>query len=78
MLNAKLKAMKQEDIKNLSEDDLQENLAEQSANLNRLRMNHSVSPLENPKQLTEARRTVARLKTEIKKRELNALNDPAK
>ena len=67
--------MKQEDIKNLSEDDLQENLAEQTANLEKLRMNHSVSPLENPKQLKEVRRTVARLKTEIKKRELKA---PAK
>ena len=64
--------MKQEDIKNLSEDDLQENLAAQTANLEKLRMNHSVSPLENPKQMKEARRTVARLKTEIKKRELNA------
>ena len=31
--------MKQEDIKNLSEDDLQENLAAQTANLERLRMN---------------------------------------
>ena len=64
--------MKQEDIRNLSEDDLQENLAEQSANLERLRMNHAVSPLENPKQLKEARRTVARLKTEMRKRELSA------
>lgn len=64
--------MKQEDIKNLSADDLQENLAEQSATLDRLRMNHSVSPLENPKQLKEVRRTVARLKTEIRKRELSA------
>jgi len=64
--------MKQEDIRNLSADDLQENLAEQSATLDRLRMNHSVSPLENPKQIKELRRTVARLKTEIRKRELSA------
>ena len=63
--------MKQEDIKNLSEDDLQENFAEQTANLERLRMNHAVSPLENPKQLKEVRRPVARLKTEIRKRELS-------
>ena len=64
--------MKQEDIRNLSADDLQENLAEQSATLSRLQMNHSVSPLENPKQIKEVRRTVARLKTEIRKRELSA------
>jgi large subunit ribosomal protein L29 len=63
--------MKQEDIRNLSNDDLQENLAESKANLNRLKMNHAVSPLENPKQISSVRKTVARLKTEIRKRELN-------
>ena len=62
--------MKQLDIKNLSADDLQENLAEQSALLAKLRMNHAVSPLENPMQIGIAKKTVARLKTEIRKREL--------
>lgn len=64
--------MKQEDIKNLSDDDLQENLAGEKAQLDRLLMNHAVSPLENPKQIKESRRTLARLKTEIRKRELSA------
>lgn len=63
--------MKQTDIRNLSADDLQENLAEQSATLARLKMSHAVSPLENPTQIGIARRTVARLKTEIRKRELS-------
>tara|TARA_B100000508_G_C11326070_1_gene211901 strand:+ start:209 stop:406 length:198 start_codon:yes stop_codon:yes gene_type:complete len=62
--------MKQLDIKNLSMDDLQENLAQQSDLLAKLKMNHAVSPLENPKQIGVARKTVARLKTEIRKREL--------
>jgi large subunit ribosomal protein L29 len=62
--------MKQTDIKNLSADDLQENLLEQSALLAKLKMNHAVSPLENPMQIGQTRRTVARLKTEIRKREL--------
>ena len=62
--------MKQTDIKNLSADDLQENLAEQSELLAKLKMNHSVSPLENPMQIGVARKSVARLKTEIRKREL--------
>ena len=62
--------MKQNDIKNLSADDLQENLAEQSELLAKLKMNHSVSPLENPMEIGVARKTVARLKTEIRKREL--------
>ncbi len=62
--------MKQTDIKNLSVDDLNENLAEKSEVLAKLKMNHSVSPLENPMQIGSARRTVARLKTEIRKRQL--------
>ena len=64
--------MKQKDIKNLTEDDLMENLAQQENALSKLRMNHAVSPLENPKQITETKRTVARLKTEKRKRELNS------
>lgn len=62
--------MKQEDIKNLSLDDLNENLAEQSEAFTKLKMNHAVSPLENPKQITVVRKTIARLKTELRKRAL--------
>ena len=35
------------------------------------RMNHSVSPLDNPAQLTADRRMIARVKTELRRRELN-------
>ena len=62
--------MKQVDIQNLSIDDLQENLSEQTELLSKLKMNHAVSPLENSKQITAVRKTVARLKTELRKREL--------
>jgi len=62
--------MKQIDIKDLSGDDLQENLVDQSELLTKLKMNHAVSPLENPSQIKLVRRAVARLKTEIRKREL--------
>lgn len=62
--------MKQADIKNLNLDDLNENLAEQTALASKLRMNHAVSPLENPKQITKVRKTIARLQTELRKREL--------
>ena len=66
--------MKQIDIKDMSSDDLTEKLLEQKALLAKLRMSHAVSPLENPKQLTGIRKTIARLKTELKKRELQAIN----
>jgi len=62
--------MKQADIKNLSKDDLNENLANNTALISKLRMNHAVSPLENPKQISTVKKTVARLKTELRKREL--------
>ena len=67
--------MKQTDIKNLSVDDLNENLAEHSELLAKLKMNHTVSPLENPMQIGSARRTVARLKTEIRKRQLTQVQE---
>lgn len=62
--------MKQIDIKDLSSDDLNEKLLEQKELLVKLRMSHAVSPLENPKQLGIIRKTIARVKTELRKREL--------
>ncbi|PCJ28887.1 MAG: 50S ribosomal protein L29 [Flavobacteriales bacterium] len=64
--------MKQVDIKDLSEDDLTEKFAEQKDVLAKMKLSHSVSPLENPMQIKQTRRTVARLKTELRKRELQA------
>lgn len=62
--------MKQIDIKDLSIDDLNEKLLEQKELLIKLRMSHTVSPLENPKQMGQVRKTIARVKTELRKREL--------
>jgi len=64
--------MKQVDIKDLSVGDLTEKYAEQKDVLSKMKLSHAVSPLENPMLLKSARRTVARLKTEIRKRELQA------
>jgi len=64
--------MKQIDIKDLSVDDLTEKFAEQKEVLSKLKLSHSVSPLENPMQIKQVRRTVARLNTEIRKRALQA------
>jgi large subunit ribosomal protein L29 len=64
--------MKQVDIKDLSVDDLTEKFAEQKEVLAKMKLSHSVSPLENPMQIKQVRRTVARFKTELRKRELQA------
>ncbi len=64
--------MKQLDIKDLSADDFVETLQEQKSALAKLKLSHSVSPLENPMQIKGVRRTIARVTTELRKRELQA------
>tara|TARA_Y100000815_G_scaffold78106_1_gene67161 strand:- start:160 stop:351 length:192 start_codon:yes stop_codon:yes gene_type:complete len=61
--------MKQSEIKQLSTAELQEKLSETQKSYADLKMAHTVSPLENPIQLRTVRRTVARLATELTKRD---------
>jgi len=51
--------MKQEVIKELSTADLLERLEEEKKQLVRLKLNHAVSPLENPNKIKTYRRTVS-------------------
>ncbi len=62
--------MKQSEIKELSVEELKEKLADYKKQHEDLKMAHSVTPLENPMQIKSTRRTVARLATELTKREL--------
>lgn len=62
--------MKQEDIKQLSTSDLREKIKEGKNALAKLKLNHAVSPVENPATITDSRKTVARLSTELRNREL--------
>jgi len=62
--------MKQSEIKELSVEQLKQNLAEHRKQHADLKIAHSVTPLENPLQIRKVRRTVARLATELTKREL--------
>ncbi len=64
--------MKQEVIKELSTADLLERLEEEKKQLVRLKLNHAVSPLENPNKIKTYRRTVARILTELKSRQIQA------
>ena len=61
--------MKQSEIKELSVDELKTKLAEYKKQHADLKMAHSVTPLENPLQIRQTRRSVARLATELSKRE---------
>ncbi|MGB0403010.1 MAG: 50S ribosomal protein L29 [Salibacteraceae bacterium] len=62
--------MKQSVIIELTTEELFERLEDETSSLSKLNINHTVSPLESPIVLREKRRTIARLKTEISKREL--------
>jgi large subunit ribosomal protein L29 len=61
--------MKQSEIIAMSNEELTEKLAESKKQYADMKMAHSVTPLENPLQLRKSRRTVARLATELNKRE---------
>ncbi len=62
--------MKQSEIIKLSIDELNEQFATLKKNLTDLKMTHAISPLESPIELKGLRRNVARLATELTKREL--------
>jgi len=60
--------MKNTEIRELSEKEIIERIEETKASLIRLKMNHVVSPLDNPQKLVQVKRTIARLNTELRKR----------
>jgi len=62
--------MKQSEIKEASTAELQENLAESRKTYSDLKMAHTISPLENPVQLRNQRRSISRIATELTKREV--------
>ncbi|MDA3954239.1 MAG: 50S ribosomal protein L29 [Bacteroidales bacterium] len=63
--------MKSSEIIELSTKELVEKIDTEKTQLTRLKLNHAVSPLDNPLKITETRKDIARLKTELRKRELN-------
>ncbi len=63
--------MKISEIKELNDGELLERLAVEKDKLTQLKMNHVISPLDNPMQIRDVRRTIARFATELRLRELN-------
>ena len=63
--------MKIAEIRELTTADLAERVEAEIANYNQMILNHSISPLENPAQIKQLRKTIARMKTELRQRELN-------
>lgn len=63
--------MKNSEIRQLTTKELQEKIADEKNTLNKLKISHAVSPLENPNKISEFKRNVARLMTELRSRELS-------
>ena len=63
--------MKIKEVNELETNELVEKLENAQAALNTMKLNHTVSPLENPSQIKAARRDIARMKTVLRSRELN-------
>jgi large subunit ribosomal protein L29 len=63
--------MKSSEIRELSNQELLERIDNEKTALVRMKLNHAISPLENPQKIKESRRTIARLMTEMRKREMN-------
>jgi large subunit ribosomal protein L29 len=66
--------MKSSEIRELSNQELLERIDNEKTALTRIKLNHAISPLENPQTIKENRRNIARLMTEKRKREMNEKN----
>ena len=63
--------MKKEEIREMSTPELKERLAQMEKDYLQQRINHAVTPVDNTAKITADRRMIARVKTELRRRELN-------
>jgi large subunit ribosomal protein L29 len=63
--------MKMKEVKELETKDLVEKLENAVAAYDQKKLSHEISPLANPSEIKKARRDIARMKTELRQRELN-------
>lgn len=62
--------MKNSDIKVLSVAELKDNIASEKEALRKIRFAHKISSIENPMRISQIRKLVARLSTELRAKEL--------
>ena len=63
--------MKTSEIIELSTSDLLERIDTERTMLVRMKLNHAITPLDNPQKVKDVKLTIARLLTELRTRELN-------
>jgi large subunit ribosomal protein L29 len=66
--------MKYAEIKDLSTSELNEKLSVERDALTKMKINHTISPVENPKQMSVGRKNIARILTELRKRQMAEAN----
>ena len=62
--------MKQEEIVQLSTEDLNDRIEESKEKMVKMLLSHKIAPMENPMQIRLLRKTIARLNTELIKRKV--------
>jgi large subunit ribosomal protein L29 len=63
--------MKTSEIRELSTPDLIERIDTERTMLVRMKLNHAITPLDNPQKVKQVKLTIARLVTELRAREMN-------
>ncbi|MEE4214174.1 MAG: 50S ribosomal protein L29 [Bacteroidales bacterium] len=63
--------MKSSEIRELTTQEILERIDNERTSLVRMKLNHAITPLDNPNKIKQTRGNIARLLTELRKRELN-------
>ena len=63
--------MKSAEIKDMATQDLVERIEAEKARLNKLKVQHAVSPVENTSEIRKSRRDIARMLTILRQKNLN-------
>lgn len=62
------------ELKEMSDGDLQTELKQINSQYQKLRFDHTIKGLDNPVNLRNTKRDIARIKTEIRRREMGAMS----
>ncbi len=65
--------MENTEIRQMTDKELIERVEEDKLRLVKMKMNHAISPLENPHQIPYLRKDIARLKNEVRRREIEKI-----
>ncbi len=63
--------MKTSEIRELTTQEILERIDNEKTSLVRMKLNHAITPLDNPNKIKETRGNIARLLSELRQRELN-------